>query len=69
MRLGDWKVIAHLDDPAGDELFRLEPASSYERENLIAVEPLRGRQMRAQAETWYRVYRAFLPAVTRGSPP
>jgi arylsulfatase A-like enzyme len=69
LRLGDWKYIAHLDDPAGDELFRLEPTSSYERENLIAVEPLRGRQMRAQAETWYRVYRALLPAVTSGAPP
>jgi arylsulfatase A-like enzyme len=39
VQVGEWKLIHYPKDPSRDELYRLNPDSLYEVENLIASQP------------------------------
>lgn len=61
IRQQDWKLIHHIGRLDRDELYRLEPASLYEQENLIQEEPEQASQLRSQLFQWFALYRNLLP--------
>jgi arylsulfatase A-like enzyme len=62
MHQEEYKLIAHLGNPAADELYLLQPQSPYETDNLAQQEADRYQAMRNALFDWFFPFRLFLPA-------
>jgi arylsulfatase len=62
---GPWKFIHHVGNPDADELYRLNPSSVYETENLILSEPELARELRTAILEWFSLYQANLPYIAK----
>jgi arylsulfatase A-like enzyme len=52
IRRDDWKLIHQMGDLSADELYRLQPYSLYETENLVLSEPDLAQGLRQDLLTW-----------------
>lgn len=54
---GEWKYIHYLEAPQEDALYRLQPASLYETDNLIAAEAQPAQQLFQALQQWFGLER------------